>query len=255
MANESGSLTLSELLARYVQREANAQAQGETFHEVQGEVDLYDAGAQPVVDVRKGWEEAQFALRTAGQLGNARLPTFTEWPALLAAQDTFLALPMAAGHTPQLVRNLQPLLLGSLSLNAPGLIRPVPHAALSNWIQKNVGATPAEQLLAVGLLRLSRQFAEAEQLLAAKVPSGWDRVLLNERAALLWAKGEHTAAQALWQSDTTGSLPIRFNRGMAALFLNDRATAHAELTEALKHIPEASAWHHLARLYLTLATA
>jgi hypothetical protein len=40
---------------------------------------------------------------------------------------------------------------------------------------------------------------------------------------------------------------------MAALFLDQPAEARSALGEAANRIPETSAWHHLARLYLALA--
>jgi hypothetical protein len=48
---------------------------------------------------------------------------------------------------------------------------------------------------------------------------------------------------------------VLFNRGMAALFLGESADARAALSRAVALLPESSAWHHLARLYLTLAEA
>ena len=44
-----------------------------------------------------------------------------------------------------------------------------------------------------------------------------------------------------------------FNRGMASLFLGKFADARAALSEAVKQLPEGDGWHHLGRLYLTLA--
>jgi len=49
------------------------------------------------------------------------------------------------------------------------------------------------------------------------------------------------------------SVPILFNRGMAALFLDRPADARAALRTAVEKIPESSGWHHLGRLYLALA--
>ena len=44
-----------------------------------------------------------------------------------------------------------------------------------------------------------------------------------------------------------------FNRGMAALFLGRPAEAREPLRQAVAQLPEKGSWHHLARLYLTLA--
>ena len=40
---------------------------------------------------------------------------------------------------------------------------------------------------------------------------------------------------------------------MAALFLGRPAEARAPLGQAIPRLPEDNSWHHLARLYLTLA--
>jgi hypothetical protein len=48
-------------------------------------------------------------------------------------------------------------------------------------------------------------------------------------------------------------VPVWFNRGLAALFLNEANTARALLRQAAEKLPETGAWHHLARLYLALA--
>jgi hypothetical protein len=58
----------------------------------------------------------------------------------------------------------------------------------------------------------------------------------------------------LWQAQEA-SVPVLFNRGMAALFLGRAAQAREPLTQAVAGLPETSAWHHLAQLYLALATA
>ena len=63
-----------------------------------------------------------------------------------------------------------------------------------------------------------------------------------------------TAPKALemWQKQEA-TTAVLFNRGMASLFLNRPADARAALNQAIGKLPESSSWHHLARLYLTLA--
>jgi hypothetical protein len=58
----------------------------------------------------------------------------------------------------------------------------------------------------------------------------------------------------MWQAQEP-SIPVLFNRGMAALFLGQTEAAQEALRQAAAGLPETSAWHHLARLYLTLADA
>ncbi len=76
----------------------------------------------------------------------------------------------------------------------------------------------------------------------------------NEEAALAWHRGQTEEALAAWQAQKA-SVPVLFNRGMAALFLGRSAEAQASLTEAVTQLPDTSAWHHLGHLYLALAAA
>jgi hypothetical protein len=112
-----------------------------------------------------------------------------------------------------------------------------------------------EALLAVGVLRSTRQFGRAEKLLAkieksmpAQLKSAWS----NEKVALLWSCGPRAEALAMWRS-LPESPPVLFNRGVAALFLGDKALARTALKAAVSQIDESSGWHHLGRLYLALA--
>jgi tetratricopeptide (TPR) repeat protein len=134
---------------------------------------------------------------------------------------------------------------------APG--RPIPVPALLTWANEQTTYPPI--LLAVGALRLARQFPDAEKLLARhipNVPAEWKAALANEEAALAWHAGKADEALRLWKSQAD-SVPVLFNRGMAFLFTDKRADAAKPLTEAIRHLPEESAWHHLAQLYLALA--
>ena len=109
--------------------------------------------------------------------------------------------------------------------------------------------------MAAGVLRVAGQFDAAADLLRGWRPSSeWRAVHANEEAALAWHRGQAKEAAALWQNQPD-SVPVLFNRGMAALFLGDAATAQAALTAATAALPETGAWHHLGRLYLALADA
>src|SRR5207244_10792645 len=109
-----------------------------------------------------------------------------------------------------------------------------------------------EGLRAAGALRRARQFDRAEEVLRHKPADEWRAAWANEEAALAWHRGRAGDAAALWR-DQPDSAPVLFNRGMAALFLGQRGEARGWLRGAADQLPEASAWHHLARLYLTLA--
>src|SRR5262249_18047416 len=109
-------------------------------------------------------------------------------------------------------------------------------------------------LIAAANYRAARDFdraGEALRGLKASVRTGWDAVLANEEAALLWHRGEYAKAADLW-APLPDSVRIGFNRGMANLCLG-RPGAAEHLRAAVAGLPETSAWHHLASLYLTLA--
>src|SRR5262249_13883399 len=94
--------------------------------------------------------------------------------------------------------------------------------------------------------------AETLMQLKAIVAGEWLPVLANEEAALLWHRGEYQAAADLWSS-LPDSVPVRFNRGMAELFLGLPIEARQILQAAVAGLPDPRACHHLASLYLTLA--
>ena len=68
----------------------------------------------------------------------------------------------------------------------------------------------------------------------------------------LMFEGKAEEAIKIWNR-LPDSVPVLFNRGMAALFTDRAAEARKHLKEAIAKLPESSAWHHLGRLYLTLA--
>jgi predicted Zn-dependent protease len=88
--------------------------------------------------------------------------------------------------------------------------------------------------------------------LAERAGDDWASMIDNESAALAWHSGRIDEAVDLWNR-AERSPAVVFNRGMAALFLDRPADAASALSEAVAMIPEDAAWHHLARLYLTLA--
>jgi hypothetical protein len=113
---------------------------------------------------------------------------------------------------------------------------------------------PRAQLLAAGALRLARQFEPAGKLLRQVTANEWQALRANEEASLAWHRGQTEDAFQMWQAQEP-SIPVLFNRGMAALFLGQTEAAHDALAQAAAGLPETSSWHHLARLYLTLADA
>ncbi len=251
---------LAQLLSGYLKRQADAHALGLATFDLPGEVVPYEAGPVQPIDPCLAWLEASAAARFF--VANVPAQSWKAppaWPALVAGHEPTVALALCVGNFPQLVRDLHPLLqTANLTDLRPGNTRPVPVPGLSEWAGR-MGEKKSfpQALLAVGALRLAKQFDQASELLtrcAADVPAAWRSAWENEKAALAWQRGNGEAARALWDAQPA-SVPVLFNRGMAALFLGEPAEARAALTQAVGELPESSAWHHLGRLYLTLAEA
>jgi hypothetical protein len=210
-------------------------------------VEPYEAVPVQPVDPALAWRDAVAAA------GDAGLATPPDWPALVAAQEPALDLTFSLGNFPQLVRHLHPLMAGGdlSGLRAAGGRASAP-AAVVEWA-KNCRDYP-QTLLAAGVLRLTRNYDAATELLKRPAPAEWKDAHANEEAALAWRSGRCEEAAEMWRKQPD-STPVLFNRGMAALFLGDAAAAREALTRAVAALPETSAWHHLACLYLALATA
>ncbi len=250
----SGRITaesVSELFARYLDRQIDAQAEGLGFAPATDEVEPYDSVPVQPIDPRLAWDEARGVLRAfAGPVpGAVKAPL--EWPQLVLACEPAVALAFALGNYPQLVRDLHPLLAGG----NPSSWRPRPGGglasqALLDWARHQPGSYP--RLLAGGVLRLARAYDQAEEFLQeAPAESQWQAVWENEKAALAWHRGQAEQALALWQGQAE-SVPVLFNRGMASLFLGRTREARAFLSQAVAVLPESSSWHHLGQLYLAL---
>jgi hypothetical protein len=248
--------TLADLMGRFLERQASAHASGLTTGGLSGEVVPFEAAPVQPVEPRLAWEGALAALGyfhpdTKTQSG----PVPLDWPSLVTAYEPVVAVALCAGNFPQMVRNLYPLMHeASLSnlRNAP--VRPAGLPALLTWADEQARKNEHPQtLVAVGVLRLAQESERAAELLAScQVPADWRAAWANEQAALAWHRGQVEKAAASWQAQET-SVPVLFNRGMAALFLDRPAESRTWLTQAVEQIPEDDAWHHLGRLYLALA--
>lgn len=250
MTTQSQPPSPAELFQRYLQGQADAQATGLGVAEAVGDVVPHDAAPIQPIDPKQAWEDAWAVLAQFSGLPKVEVSVPPDWPALVSSQEPMVALAFCLGNTPQLVRNVQPLLAG----DRPAAPRMVPGRAeaipgLVEWAAR-AKAAPA-RLLAGGVLRLARHFAEAKECLQGAT-GPWQAVAANEAAALEWHQGGVEVAAALWNKQAA-TTPVLFNRGMAALFLGDLAAACKALTPAVEAIPETSPWHHLGRLYLTLA--
>lgn len=228
------------------------------------EVELHQSAAAAAVEPRLALTEAVQAAEHC--LGKSQAEAFAaagrklpEWAAIVKAHEPMFAIPMAVGNYPQALRDILPLLGGVRLMELrPKVDRPLALEALPEWgVKKAASSDLASALLAAGALRLARRFAEAEALLAQitkNASADWAGLIANEEAALAWHRGEFNEAEKLWQQNPLANSPaVLFNRGMAALFQDRKADAAKLLAQAVRTLPESSGWHHLGRLYLTIA--
>jgi hypothetical protein len=242
--------SVADLFSRHLQRQIDAHAEGLGYAEPSGDAVPHEAGPVQPVDPRLAFHDAVAAggLLAAGRKVGWGVPP--DWPALVNQLEPAVALSFSLGNFPQLVRNLYPLLTSE-----PPALRQMPQEPLNvpgllEWASAAEGE--AGRLLAAGVLRLARHFDRAEELLALSPSPEYQAAHANEVAALAWHRGQAERAAELWRG-MADSAVVLFNRGMAALFLGDKESARAELERAVAGLPETSAWHHLAGLYLTLA--
>lgn len=246
-----GQPKLGDLLARYLQRQTEAQQAGlATFNP--GDVTPYEAGPVQPIDPKLAWDEASLALAAE------KPQTPPGWPQLVAGHEPVVAVAFAAGNFPQLMRNFHTILhKANLADLRPQAGRATTAPGLEEWADKAAAAKgkPAQIIMALGALRLAKQFEQAERFVArvdGSIPASHRAAWENEKAALAWHKGESEKARDLWYAQAE-SLPVLFNRGMADLFLGRTESAVQALSRVVAQLPESSAWHHLAHLYLTLA--
>jgi tetratricopeptide (TPR) repeat protein len=247
---------LSDLFAGYLRQQMSRQAEGLASVDTTGEVVPYEAATVQPVDAAAAWRAATAVaphFNSASKTQPWKAPV--EWAALVSAQDPAAALAFSFGNYPQLVRDLHAL------LHAADLTTLLPKGVGS---AANMGKEPEaraieqrypQALLTVGVLRLARQFDEAAEFLRRlqpDTPAAWQAAWANEDAALAWHRGQVQEAVAVWQKQPL-SVPVLFNRGMAALFLGRAAEARPLLNKAVEQLSGEDGWYHLGRVYLTLA--
>jgi hypothetical protein len=243
----AGQPPLAELMARFLGRQSAAVAAGMAADQP-GDVELHEAVPVQAVDPKQAWDEATTVLESVDLAFSAKAPA--DWPTLVAAQPSHTGVALAAGNFPQMVRDLAPLYRAAEDLGRLSVPDGSPVA-----VEETTASEFPQALLMLGTLRLARQWDAAEALLkahAGRVPSKWAETWANEEAAIVWHRGRKAEALKRWQSQPE-SVPVLFNRGMAALFTGKPTEARADLRRAVEQIPESSGWHHLARLYLALA--
>jgi len=250
--------SLTTLFSKYLQQQTESHALGLAAVDPNGEVMPYDVGPVQPIDARPAWSEAlAVATQFDANFKASQLQAPPQWPQLVLVHEPAAALAFSFGNFPQLVRNLHLLMARpKLADLRPRTSTAMASAALQDWATAVARKQQYPQLLlAAGTLRLAKQFEPASQLLRsyeASVPTAWRDAWANELAAVSWHRGRYDEARALWQSQPA-SVPVLFNRGMAALFCDEPVQAVAPLSAAVAKLPENGAWYHLGQLYLTLA--
>lgn len=249
---------LAEMLRRYLQKRTEGCQAGIADGGVVGEVVPFEAAPVQPVEPRLAWDESLSPGRHfQPDLDATALEVPPDWPMLVSSHEPEMGLAFALGNFPQMVRDLQGLMrAGDLSTLRPATGRPTESQSLLDWATQTLKEKRYPQaLLALGALRLAKQFDAAQKLMKkheAHVPPTWLAAWANEQAALLWHRGQVQEAAKLWNAQPA-STPVLFNRGMSALFLGRPVEARTALAQAAEQLPEDSAWHHLARLYIALA--
>jgi hypothetical protein len=244
---------LTDLLARYLAKQEEAQAVG--IASFDGEVTPYEVGPVQPLDAKLAWDEAQAVLAFYHAEPAQRRQAPPQWAHLVANHESIVAVAFSVGNFPQLMRNFHAILTQPNLEMPPVAGRPTVASELLPWVEQVAQKKVFPQmLLALGTLRLAKQFDAAEAFVRAQdadIPTAWRAAWENEKAALAWHSGQLETARKLWDT-LEPSVPVLFNRGMAALFTGDLAAAKQHLTSASVQLPATSAWHHLCRLYLIL---
>jgi hypothetical protein len=248
--------TLAALTAGFLSRIEDAETLAAAADAL-GDVEPHEVSVGYRAEPRLAWQESLEVLAAFG-VKVSPIPAPGDWGGLVARQDGLAALPFALANYPQRVRDLGTLLqTADLADLLPPPAEPTPvSTGLLKWGAKHVEAgNLPHALIAAANFRAARDFDRAADTLATMkrtVGAEWQPMLANEEAALFWHRGEYAKAADLWEAQPD-SVPVRFNRGMAALFLGRPAEAREHLKAAVAGLSETSAWHHLAGLYLTLA--
>lgn len=247
---------LTDLLAGYLQRQADARAVGIATYD--GEVTPYEVGPVQPLDPKLAWDETLAVLAFYGKAAGKRQQAPPQWAQLVSGHESIVGIALSVGNFPQLMRSFHDIIAQpNLADMRPTGGRPAPAATeLTPWLdQVAQKQQPAEMLLALGALRLAKDFDAADRFIAAhdsSIAADWRTAWDNEKAAVLWHRGRHDEARQIWNR-LEATVPVLFNRGMAALFAGEAANAKQALSAAIAQLPASSAWHHLGRLYVTLA--
>ena len=248
---------LDDLLTRYLRRRTEAQQQGVASFDV-GEVTPYDAGPVQPIDAKMAWDEAKMALAVgthSAREAYSKAPP--SWAQLVATHEPVVALALCVGNFPQLVRNFHQIShkadLASLRPQAgraaviPGLEAWVGKAEASEkprngcWPWACCDWPSSSRRPTASSRRTTRVFRRRRGAPGRMRRPPWSGIgATPRRRGNCGKRQEETVA-------------VLFNRAMADLFLGRTEAARGELSRVIEQLPESSAWHHLAHLYLTLA--
>jgi tetratricopeptide (TPR) repeat protein len=249
--------SLADLMLRFVNRPvepASIEAEAGAL----GEVEPHEVAVGFRADPRLAWQEGLAVLDVFGMRESVKSITApSEWAAVVVRQEAVATQPFALASYPQRVRDLTALLQAQdLTKLRPSGENRSATPALKNWAARQAAkGTFAGSLLAAAVLRAAHDFEQAERLLndlRGKMTEKEQAAFANEEAALLWQRGKVEKAAEIWER-LPESPAVMFNRGMAALFLNQTAKARQCLKTAIAGLPENDGWHHLGSLYLALA--
>jgi tetratricopeptide (TPR) repeat protein len=246
--------SIDELMVGFLNRAEENESLAAVLSEM-GEVEPHEVAVGYRTEPRSAWLESLAVLK---HFGTASTQPYApaEWASLVARTESVAGLPMAVGNYPQRVRDLTKLLAKTnlLSLICPVESRPVPQS-LRKWAESMEAQGNLNGIVAVGVLRFAGDLNAAEEMLVrlkAKARIEQLDLIENEQAAIFWQQGKTEAAISIWR-ELSDSIPVLFNRGMAALFLNQKQEARECLKKVLAQLPNSNSWHHLAGLYLALA--
>src|SRR5437764_3006542 len=155
-SNPSAQPTIESLMVRFLANRLDAAAAAVETGE--SEVEPYEVAAGFRVDPRAAWLDATAPITTGGNAPPPAVQLPNEWAALVAQPAAAFAVPMAAGHFPQRVKDLQPLLakFDPAELRPSGSQPATPgFPGLRNWLVKNGSANP---LVAAGIARTLGDF-------------------------------------------------------------------------------------------------
>lgn len=237
--------SLATLTTRFLAHQAAAPS-----HEDSPEVQPHEVVTSFRANSSAMWADAKAPFDFFGITVSIPIPL--DWSAFASHQGDDTIMPLCLGSIPQHMRELNGF--------QPKVASPNPSMAgqfekLMNGMEScRKSGSVTERLLAAGILRILGRFDAAESLLALAEPECYGslaNVLANERAALLWYRGDVAGALSAWNAMADGPVSA-FNRGICEWIQKRPAAAASLFDRAAGAIPERSGWSHLAAFYASI---